>query len=127
MGRYENYLRFFKDIIKTVTRLCNSFIKIKKLTNDLFNTGNIATKDYCLKLYRQFTTGEMMENFLWNATEIKKIVKKLDPELIRFYKNTIKFFSHIKKPLQNKSITEEIFLNDLKKQFKKGDVRKQQV
>ena len=93
----------------------------------MFNTGTIATKDYCLKLYRQFTTGEMMKNFLWNATEIKKILKKLDPELIRFYKNTIKFFSHIKKPLQNKSITEEIFLDDLKKQFKKGDVRKQQV
>lgn len=83
----------------------------------MFNTGNIATIDYCLELRRQLTTGERMDPFLWNKTKIKEILRKLEPELIKFYENTVNFFSQIKKLLHNKTVIEGIFFDDLEKEF----------
>ena len=83
----------------------------------MFNTGNIATIDYCLELRRQLTTGERMDPFLWNKTKIKEILRQLEPELIKFYKNTVNFFSQIKKLLHNKTVIEGIFFDDLEKEF----------
>ena len=59
MERYENYPRLAKDIMKTATRLSCSFIKIKNLSDDMFSTGDIQTIDYCLEVYRRYTSGEV--------------------------------------------------------------------
>ena len=67
LGRHKNYPRLVIDIMKTATRLSRSFFKIKKLTDDMFSTGDIQTIDYCLEVYRQYTSGEVLDPFLWSA------------------------------------------------------------
>ena len=61
---YENYPRLAKDFMKTATRLSCSFIKIKNLSDDMFNTGDIQAIDYCLEVYRQYTSSEVLDSFL---------------------------------------------------------------
>lgn len=58
-----------------------------------------------------------MDPFLWNKTKIKEILRQLELELIKFYKNTVNAFSQIKKLLHNKTVTEGIFFDDLEKEF----------
>ena len=70
--------------MKTATRLSRSFIKIKKLSDDIFSTGDIRTIDYCLEVYRKYISGERFDNFLWNAWEIKRTLSLLQPKLIKF-------------------------------------------
>ena len=84
--------------MKTATRLSRSFIKIKKLTDYMLSTGNIQTIDYCLEVYRQYTIGEAVHYFLWNAWEIERTLCLFQLELLKFAKDTIKFFRQIKKP-----------------------------
>ena len=91
LERYENYPRFPKDIMKTAARLSCSFIKIKILSDDMFSTGDIQTIDYCLEAYRQYTSGEAFDSFLWNAWEIERTLSLLQPELVKFKKDSIKF------------------------------------
>ena len=98
LKRYENYPWLAVDIMKTATRLSRSFIKIKKLTDYMLSTGNIQTIDYCLEVYRQYTIGEALHYFLWNAWEIERTLCLLQLELLKFAKDTIKFFRQIKKP-----------------------------
>ena len=50
--------------MKTATRLSCSFIKIKNLSDDMFNTGDIQAIDYCLEVYRQYTSSEVLDSFL---------------------------------------------------------------
>ena len=83
--------------MKAANRLSCSFIKIKNLSDDMFSTGNIQTIDYCLEVYRQYTSGEVLDSFLWNAWEIERTLSLLQPELLKFKKDTIKFFRQIKK------------------------------
>ena len=97
LKRYENYPRLAKDIMKTATQLSCYFIKIKNLSDDMFITGDIQTIDYCLEVYRQYTSGEALDSFLWNAWEIERTLSLLQPELLKFKKDTIKFFRQIKK------------------------------
>ena len=49
--------------MKTATRLSRSFIEIKNLSDNMFNAGNIQTIDYCLEVYRQYTSGEVFDPF----------------------------------------------------------------
>ena len=67
IGRYKNYPQLAKDILKTATRLSRSFIKIKNVSNNMFSTGDIQRIVYCLEVYRQYTSGEAFDPFLWNA------------------------------------------------------------
>ena len=131
LERYENYPRLAKDIMKTATRLSCSFIKIKKLSDDMFRIGDIQTIDYCLEVYRQYTSGKRLDSFLLNAWEIERTLSLLQPELIEFKKDKIKFFRQIKKLIRKDSIAKKIinnltsyklqrmFIMDLEKQFRK--------
>ena len=83
--------------MKAANRLSCSFIKIKNLSDDMFSTGNIQTIDYCLEVYRQYTNGEALDSFLWNAWEIERTLSLLQPELLKFKKGTNKFLRQIKK------------------------------
>ena len=112
--------------MKTATRLSCSFIKIKNLSDDMFSTGDIQTIYYCLEVYRQYISGERFDHFLWNAWEIERTLSLLQPELIKFKKETIKLFIQIKKLINKDSIAkltpyklQRLFINDLKKQFRK--------
>ena len=37
----------------------------------MFSTGDIQTIDYCLEVYRQYTSGERFYHFLWNVWQIE--------------------------------------------------------
>ena len=58
----------------------------------MFSSGNIQTIDYCLEVYRRYTSGEELDSFLWNAWEIERALSLLPPELLKFKKDTINFF-----------------------------------
>ena len=67
----------------------------------------------------------------WNAWEIERALSLLQPELLKFKKDTIKFFRQIKNLIRKDSIAKKIinnltsyklqriFIMDLEKQFKK--------
>ena len=97
--------------MKTAARL-SSFIKIKILSDAMFSTGDIQTI-YCyyLEVYRQYTSGEALDSFLWNAWEIERTLSLLQPELVKFKKDSIKFFRQIKKPIRKDSIAKNIISN----------------
>ena len=71
LKRYENYPRLAKDIMKTATQLSCYFIKIKNLSDDMFITGDIQTIDYCLEVYRQYTSGEVFDPFYGMRGKLK--------------------------------------------------------
>ena len=126
MGRYNNYLQLAVDVLKTASKLACSIKKSKELIDNLFCTGDIQTIDYCPEVYRQYSSGEQFDYFLWKGWEIKKTLSKLHPEMIKFKNNTMKFSKQIKKFIQKESITQlnsyklqRIFVNDLKTQFRK--------
>ena len=97
----------------------------------MFSTGNIQTIDYCLEVYRQYNSNEALDSFLWNIWEIERTLSLLQPELLKFKKDTIKFFIQIKKLICKDSIAKKIinnltsyklqriFIMDLEKQFRK--------
>ena len=112
--------------MKTATRLSCSFIKIKNLSDNMFSTGDIRTIDYCLEVYRQYTSGEAFDHLLWNAWKIEMTLSLLQPELLSFKKETIKIFRYIKKLIHKNSFAkltpyklQRLFINDFKKQFRK--------
>ena len=89
--------------MKTAARLSRCFIKIKKLADNMFSTGDIQTIDYCLEVYRQYTSGEVLDPFLWSAQKIEKTLPLLQPKLLKFKKDTIKLFRYIKKIINKNS------------------------
>ena len=96
LEKYENHPQLAIDIMKIATRLSCSFIKIKNLSDKMFCTGDIWTIDYCLEVYRQYISGERFDHFLWNAWEIERTLSLLQPELIKFKKETIKLLYRLK-------------------------------
>ena len=73
----------------------------------MFSSGNIQTIDYCLEVYRRYTSGEALGCFLWNAWEIERTLSLLQPGLLQFKKDTIKFFRQIKKLIRTDSIAKK--------------------
>ena len=69
--------------------------------------GDIQTIDYCLEVYRRYTSGEELGCFLWNAWEIERTLSLLQPGLLQFKKDTIKFFRQIKKLIRTDSIAKK--------------------
>ena len=116
--------------MKTETQLSRSFIKIKNLSDGMFSTGNIQTLDYCLEVYRQYTRGEALDPFLCNAWEIEMTLSLLQPELLKFKRETIKIFRYIQKLIfKNSSAkltpykSQRVFTDDFKKQFRKTIIK----
>ena len=88
------------DVGKRSTYLIQSFIKIKSLCKDLFCIGDIETLDYSMEVYRQFINREPLDFFISDNWELV-----LFPTKSKFRENLI--------------ITEQLFIKDLKYQFKK--------
>ena len=131
--RYKNYPQLAKDILKTATRLSLSFIKIKNLSDNIFSTVIIQIIGYCLEVYRQYTSGEAFDPFLWNVWEIGRTLSLLQFKLLKFKKETIKLFRYIKKLIHNNSFAklipfklQRLFMDDLKEN-QKSDHKRQQL
>ena len=58
----------------------------------MFSTYDIQTIDYYLEVYKQYTSGEVLYSFLWNAWVIERTLSLLQPELLKFKKDFIKCF-----------------------------------
>ena len=126
LERSEDMPEIIIKIGKTSAKLICSFNRIKRLSDDLFCTGDIETIDYCLEVYIQFLSNEEFDPFLWNAWEIKTTLIRLQPELENFVWKTEIIFWQIMKLLKlnssfqtNPSDTQKMFMENLKKQFVK--------
>ena len=86
MGRYENYPLLAKNIKKAGQLKC-LYNKIKKLSDELFCTGDIQTIDDCLEVYRQYVNNESFDPFLYNDWEKKR--SKFAPIATHFLTTTI--------------------------------------
>ena len=51
IGRYENYPETANVFIKSATKLCKSYAKIKKLSDDMISAFDDALTDHCMKVY----------------------------------------------------------------------------
>ena len=114
------------DVGKRNTYLIQSFIKIKSLCKDLFCTGDIETLDYCMEVYRQFINRELFDFFIIDKWELKLALAKLRDELFHFefclrrlFTLLYSFFPKKSKFRDNLRKTEQLFIKDLKYQFKK--------
>ena len=114
------------DVGKRSTYLIQSFIKIKSLCKDLFCSGDIETLDYCMEVYRQFINQEPLVFFLSDKWELRLALTKLRDVLFHFefcletlFTLLYSFFPTKPKFRQNLIKTEQLFIKDIKYQFKK--------
>ena len=113
------------DIGRISTYLFKSFITIKSLTEDLFDTGDIETLDYYMEVYRQFVSWEPLDFFIRDQWEIRLAFNKMQDEpfnfsvlLQRLFTLIYSLFPKKSKFRNNLSKTEHLFKKDLIKQFK---------
>ena len=103
-----------------------SFIKIKDLSEDMFCTGDIVTVDYCMEVYTQFLNNELFDFFIATTREIRDTLYKFDRELFNFqwhlerlFRLFYSLFPKKSKFRKKVSETEQMFEEDLIKQFAK--------
>ena len=120
LERSEDMPKIIIKIGKTSAKLIRSFNRIKRLSDDLFCTGDIQTIDYCLEVYRQFLSNEEFDPFLWNAWEIKTTLIRLQPELENFVRKTEIFFRQIMKLLKLNSYFKTNSSDNIYGKFKKA-------
>ena len=114
------------NIGKHSAKLIRSFIRIKDLSEDMFSTGHIVTVDYCMEVYRQFINREPFDFFIAATWGIRETLNKIHQELKTFLNKSEQLFrlfysllpknSKLREKLND---TEEMFKEDLKKQFAK--------
>ena len=114
------------NIGHTSAVLVKTFIKIKALSEDLLCTGDTQTVDYCMEVYRQFLNHELLDFFISGTWEIELALQNMISELFRFSALLERLFTlfyslFAKKSKFGKNLddTEQLFKNDLIKQFKK--------
>ena len=114
------------NIGHTSAILVETFIKIKALSEDLFCTGDIETVDYCMEVYRQFLNHKPLDFFIFGRWEIELALQNTKSELLRLSELLERLFTLFyslfpKKSKFRKNLddTEQLFKNDLIKQFKK--------
>ena len=131
--RMRSYLRlgvdryFFSEILHGIGRdsvyLIQSFTKIKKLSEDLFRTGEIQTTNDCMKVYDQSANNEP---FNIDKSEIRLMLVKLQDEinhfkfcLERLFNTLYKFFPIGSNFRNNFKKAKHLFIKDLKYQLLK--------
>ena len=97
------------------------------MSEDLFCTGDIETVDYCIEVYRQFLNHEPLDFFISCRWEIELASRNMKSELFRFSELLERLFTLFyslfpKKSKFRKNLDdiEQLFKNDLIKQFKKS-------
>ena len=124
IGRYENYTETANEFIKTATNLAKSHAKVKKLSDDMICAFNDALIDDCMQVYELYLNKKRLNKCLHSFVnvEIMDILPKIHKNLLKV-KIEIITLCRILKSLSRKKMKQlklqEIFISDLKKQFKK--------
>ena len=124
IGRYENYTETANEFIKTATNLAKSHAKVKKLSDDMICAFNDALIDDCMQVYELYLNKKRLNKCLHSFVnvEIMDILPKIHKNLLKV-KIEIITLCRILKRLSRKKMKQlklqEIFISDLKKQFKK--------
>ena len=124
IGRYENYTETANEFIKTATNLAKSHAKVKKLSDDMICAFNDALIDDCMQVYELYLNKKRLNKcpHSFVNVEIMDILPKIHKNLLKF-KIEIITLCRILKRLSRKKMKQlklqQIFISDLKKQFKK--------
>ena len=124
IGRYENYTETANEFIKTATNLAKSHAKVKKLSDDMICAFNDALIDDCMQVYELYLNKKRLNKCLHSFVnvEIMDILPKIHKNLLKV-KIEIITLCRILKRLSRKKMKQlklqQIFISDLKKQFKK--------
>ena len=124
IGRYENYPEIANEFIKTATNLAKSHAKVKKLSDDMICAFNDALIDDCMQVYELYLNKKRLNKCLHSFVnvEIMDILPKIHKNLLKV-KIEIITLCRILKRLSRKKMKQlklqQIFISDLKKQFKK--------
>ena len=85
-------LQIILDIAKHSAKLILSFLRIKNLSEDMFCTGDIATVDYCMEIYRQFLSGELFDFSMVGMRKIREALHQIHQELKIFQEKSEQLF-----------------------------------
>ena len=124
IGRYENYTETANEFIKTATNLAKSHAKVKKLSDDMICAFNDALIDDCMQVYELYLNKKRLNKcpHSFVNVEIMDILPKIHKNLLKV-KIEIITLCRILKRLSRKKMKQlklqQIFISDLKKQFKK--------
>ena len=124
IGRYENYTETANEFIKTATNLAKSHAKVKKLSDNMICAFNDALIDDCMQVYELYLNKKRLNKcpHSFVNVEIMDILPKIHKNLLKF-KIEIITLCRILKRLSRKKMKQlklqQIFISDLKKQFKK--------
>ena len=123
IGRYENYPETANEFIKTATNLAKSYAKVKKLSDDMICAFNDALIVDCMQVYELFLNKKRLNKYphIFVNVEIMDILPKIHKNLSKFKREIITLYRILKKLSQKKMKElklQQIFMSDLKKQFK---------
>ena len=110
------------DLNKIIKEIVFSFEKIVDLSDDLFCTGDLRTKQDCIVAFDQFMNNEPFD-FFDSLGEIREIMDFIDIELKNFKKllnDLLSICPYFIKNSRNMNVSEEImkdFLFQLKNQY----------
>ena len=118
--RYENYPETANEFIKTATNLAKSYVKVKKLSDDMICAFDDALIDDCLQVYELYLNKKRLNKYphiLFNV-EIMDIFPKIHKNLLKFKREIITLYRILKK-LSRRKMKElklqQIVMSDLKK------------
>ena len=79
IGRYENYPETVNEFIKSATKLCKSYAKIKTLSNDIICAFNDALIDDCMNVYSLYLQKKRLNMYphIFVNIEIIEILPKI--------------------------------------------------
>ena len=95
IGRYENYPETANEFIKTATNLAKSYVKVKKLSDDMICAFNDALIDDCIQVYELYLNKKRLNKYLhiFVNVEIMNILPKIHKNLLKFKREIITFFN----------------------------------
>ena len=115
IGRYENYPETANEFIKSATKLCKSYAKIKKLSNDMIWAFDDALISDCMKVYDLYLEKKRFNIYPHIFVNIKiiEILPKINQNLLIIRRQIISLYRILKKLCQKKK-----FFWDRKKFFR---------
>ena len=99
IGRYENYPETVNENIKSATKLCKSYAKIKTLSNDIICAFNDALIDDCMNVYSLYLQKKRLNMYphIFVNIEIIEILPKIHQNFLIFKGEIISLYRILKK------------------------------
>ena len=115
IGRYENYPETANEFIKSATKLCKSYAKIKKLSNNMIWAFDDALISDCMKVYDLYLEKKRFNIYPHIFVNIKiiEILPKINQNLLIIRRQIISLYRILKKLCRKKK-----FFWDRKKFFR---------